>query len=251
MTLNRREILGVAIAGAAGVAIPIKYGIGMLDVEAQSQEHGPVVAEIHRQLKDAFSKLKDGSPEGARQAATTFRLYASTIDDASLRATVRKYRKQVAAGKMNHGQIEKLAKELGVDPSTLPPHEALDPVALQKMAEQIESEGLAPLVRQVADAFDASAKKLEALAKRGGKEVRFQAVALRQPVPDQVYCGNCNDEWEFVERCAFAASVACAAAGALPVLAPVCAAAEAVFIGALGNYGACQLYIALCNAYYN
>ena len=48
-------------------------------------------------------------------------------------------------------------------------------------------------MREVADYVDNLAAKLEDLAQRRGGPQAL-TVALRQPIPDPVDCGNCNEE---------------------------------------------------------
>src|SRR5574339_592788 len=94
--------------------------------------------------------------------------------------------------------------------------------------------GLGPMFREVANQFDATAKKLETLNRRG--QSQLLSIALRQPIPTEDQCGNCNAEASIVENCESAMAIACAAALILPVLAPACEGATLLFLAAVSNY---------------
>ena len=106
-------------------------------------------------------------------------------------------------------------------------------------------------MREVADYVDGIAAQLDDLAKRAGGPQAL-TVALRQPIPDQVDCGNCNDLKAGYENAALMADAACglAALFPLPPIIAACQAAIASFLVMFAAYGACEAIVALCRYYY-
>jgi hypothetical protein len=193
--------------------------------------------------------MQNGQAAGARQAATVLRLYASTVDGDQLRAALRKAnRQQILLAQPNHRELMREAEELGLNPSRLPPH-SLDRVGREVAFDQLRQEGLSPLMNRVADFIDSVGTKMEALERAG--RARPLQIALRQPIPDTVDCGNCNQEKGQVDIAENIALVACAAAALVPPLAPACAAASATFLTFYTAYAVCQAILQLCKAYYN
>jgi hypothetical protein len=246
-TVSRRVFVGsVAAAGVGAVGTT-----SLLDfpVSAQRGATAPLVLEIHRQLKQAFEKMRDGQADGARQAATVLRLYASTVNDSLIRTTLRKAnRQQILLAQVNHGELVRKAEELGIDPSRLPPH-SLDRVGREVALDRLMKEGLSPLMQHVADFVDVVGAKMEALERSGG--ARALQVALRQPIPDHVDCGNCDQEKAWVDNALQTATVLCAAALVFPLLAEACAAASAAYVAFYGAFSFCLAILAFCEAYYN
>jgi hypothetical protein len=246
-TVSRRVFVGSVAAAGVGAA----GTTSLLDfpVSAQPVATAPLVREIRRQLKEALGKMRDGHADGARQLATTLRIYASTVDNDQLRAALRKAnREQILLAQPNHRELMREAEELGINPSTLPPH-SLDRVGREAALDQLRQEGLSPLMNRVADFVDSVGAKMEALERSG--RARPLQVALRQPIPDTVDCGNCNQEKQQVDTTENIALVACAASAIVPALAGACAVASATFITFYLAYAACQAIVQLCRAYYN
>ena len=166
---------------------------------AQRTATSPLLVEIGEQLKDAIGRMRSGQANGARQAATVLRVYASTVNNGQLQALLRKAnRQQLLLTEMNHGELVRQAKELGIDPSRLPPH-SVDRVGREVALDRLIKEGVSPFMRTVADYVDGVAEKMERLERRSGGAVALQ-IALRQPIPDQVDCGNCNQEQQQVDN---------------------------------------------------
>ena len=251
-TVGRRVFVG----SLAGAGVGALGATSLLDLPLAAQHAGadPLTREIRHQLKQAFGKMQNGDAAGARQAATTMRLYASTVDDNQFRAALKRAdrQKMLASNGSHraHSEANKLAIELGIDPSKLPPHAALDLVAAQAMLVQLQTEGFAPSMQRTADALDTLAGKFDDLARRGRTRAQVRAISM-QPIPDPVDCGNCDNEWSYVEYSATAAAVACAAAELFPPLAPICAAASANFLAAYSLYMGCYVFVLLCRAYYD
>jgi hypothetical protein len=245
-SVNRRVFVG-SLAGAGVGAL----GATSLDfsLSAQPTAASPLVREIRRQIKQAFGKMQNGQSGGARQAATVLRLYASTVNDGQIRASLRKAnRQQLLLTDMNHEELVRQAKELGINPARLPPH-SLDRVGREAALDRLMKDGLSPLMLHVADFIDQVGGKMEALERSGG--ARALGVALRQPVPDPVDCGNCEQEKQQVENALNAATVICAAALLFPPMAIACEAATATYLAFYGAFAFCLVIVALCDAYYN
>ena len=140
--------------------------------------------------------MQNGQSGGARQAAAVMRVYAATVNDSQLRASLRKAnRQQLLLTDMNHGELVRQATELGINPSRLPPH-SLDRVGREAALDRLMKEGLSPIMLHVADFIDNVGAKMEAVERSGG--ARALGVALRQPIPDHTDCGNCQQEKEQV-----------------------------------------------------
>src|SRR5687767_1602829 len=157
-------------------------------------------------------------------------------------------RAAVLSAEPSHGEIVKIAGDLGINPATIPPHRLIDRGVKELELRRMIDNGLGPIFREVADQFDATAAKLETLKRRG--QSPLLSIALRQPIPTEEQCGHCNEEANVVKNCETAMAVACAAALIIPVLAPACEVATILYLAALSNYGICVLYLQLCKAYY-
>jgi len=178
-------------------------------------------------------------------------LVAESVHPSSstVKATLKKAnRSQLLLTEMNHGELVRQAKELGIDPSKLPPH-SLDRAGREAALDRLIEEGLSPSLREVADYVDGVGAKMERLERAGG--ARPLQVALRQPIPDTVNCGNCNQEKSQVETAQHMLEVACAAALLLPILAPACEAASATYVVIVMAAAICMLVVQLCEAYYH
>jgi hypothetical protein len=241
----------IFVGSLAGAGVGAVGATSLLDfsVSAQPVSTDPLTREIRRQLKEALGKMRDGQAAGARQAATVLRVYASTVNDGQLRALLRKAnRATVLSAEPSHGEIVRIAGDLGINPATIPPHRLIDRGVKELELQRMIDNGLGPIFHEVANQFDATATKLETLKRRG--QSRLLTIALRQPIPTETQCGHCNEEAKIVEDCESAMAVACAAALILPILAPACEGATLLFLAALSSYGVCMLYLRLCEAYY-
>jgi hypothetical protein len=245
--VSRRVFVG-SLAGA-GVGAAGAASLLDLPVSAQPASATPLTQEIRRQLREALGKMRDGQAAGATQAATVLRLYASTMDDGQLQALLRKAdRAAVLTAEPRHGEIVRIAGDLGINPATIPPHRLIDRSVKELELRRMIDNGLGPLFREVASQFDATATKLETLKRRGQSPPL--SIALRQPIPTEEQCGHCNEEAEIVQNCETAMAIACGAALILPILAPACEGATVLYLAAVSNYWICVLYLQLCRAYY-
>ena len=103
------------------------------------------------------------------------------MNNGQLQALLRKAnRQQLLLTEMNHGELVRQAKELGIDPSRLPPH-SVDRVGREAALDRLIKEGASPFMRTVADYVDGVAEKMERLERRSGGGVALQ-IALRQPI---------------------------------------------------------------------
>lgn len=192
--------------------------------------------------------MRDGKSDGARQASTVLRLYASTVNDGQLQAALRKAnRQQILHAQVNHGEMVRQAEELGVNPSTLPPH-SVDRVGQEVALDRLIKEGLSPIMLHVADFMDGVGEKMGALERSG--RARPLQVALRQPIPEPTQCYQCDQEKAWMDSALHAATVICAAAAVFPALLEFCAAASAAYVSFYMAYSVCLLILALCEFYY-
>lgn len=251
-TVSRRMFVGSVAAGVpavVGAGIAIRPFLASEEVGAQGRGQDRLVTELKQQFRDALGKMKNGQAEGAAQAATLLRVYAATIDDTLLKATLKKAnRATVLSAERSHDEIVRIAGELGINPTTIPPHHLIDRGVKELELQRMIDNGLGPMFREVANQFEATATKLETLKRRG--QSPLLSIALRQPIPSEQQCGNCNDEASIVQNCESAMAVACAAALIVPVLAPACEGATLLYLGAVSSYWVCLLYLQLCKAYY-
>jgi hypothetical protein len=241
----------IFVGSLAGAGVGAVGATSLLDfsVSAQPVATDPLTREIRRQLKEALGKMRDGQAAGASQAATVLRIYASTVNDGQLQSLLRRAnRATVLSAEPSHGEVVRIAGDLGINPATIPPHRLIDRGVKELELQRMIDNGLGPLFQEVANEFDATAVKLETLRRRG--QSQLLSIALRQPIPTEEQCGNCNQEANIVENCEKAMAVACAAALILPILAPACEGATLLYLGALSSYGVCILYLRLCEAYY-
>lgn len=244
-SVSRRVFVG-SLAGA-GVGAVGATSLLEFPVAAQPAATAPLVSEVHRQLKQAFAQMRDGRSEGARQAATVLRLYASTLNDGQLQSSLRKAdRRQLLLADGNHGELERTATELGIDPSMLPPH-SVDRVGREVALDRLITEGLSPLMLHVADYVDEVGDKMRRLELSG--KARPLQIALRQPVPSSSECGDCAREKEQLDAAMQTATIVCAAALAVPLLAELCVAASLAFVTFQGAYSICLAIVAFCQAY--
>ena len=220
---SRRLFLGsVATAGAGALGVTAFN----FPVAAQPAAN-PVTGEIHRQLRSGVKKLLDGSgPDGARQLATTLRIYAATLNDDQIRAALRKANRQTLLyGPVNHAEMARLADELGVPKSLLPAHPTSTLQGREQALDRMLKEGLSPFLREAADNLDQTAVTLQERASR------IRNAALQ--------CESCGWACGFVQPSEAAMTVSCAMALVFPPAAEFCAAASA-------NYLMVYLACAIC-----
>jgi hypothetical protein len=245
-SVSRRVFVGSVAAagvGAAGATSLVEF-----PVAAQPAATDPLIREIRRQIKKAIGQMRQGQSGGARQLSTTLRIYASTVNDNQLRAALRKAnRQQLLLADMNHGELVRQAEELGINPSTLPPH-SVDRVGRDAALDRLLKEGLSPLMLHVADFVDEVGKKMGALERTG--RARPLQVALRQPIPDTTECYQCDQEKAWVDGAMNAMTVICAATIVFPLLAEACAAASAAYLSFYLAYSVCLMILAFCEYYY-
>jgi hypothetical protein len=193
--------------------------------------------------------MQNGQAVGARQAATVLRVYASTVNDGQLQGLLKKAnRQQLLLTDMNHGELVRQAKELGIDPSKLPPH-TLDRVGREAALDRLIKEGVSPFMRSVADYVDGVAEKMERVERRSGGAMALQ-VALRQPIPNSGSCGDCEREKDQVDALLNIATVICAASIIFPPLLEACAAVTMAYLTFYMAYGACLAIVAFCEAFH-
>jgi hypothetical protein len=223
---SRRLFLGsVATAGAGAL------GVTAFNFPAAAQPAAnPVTGEIHRQLRGGVKKLLDGSgPDGARQLATTLRIYAATLNDDQIRAALRKANRQTLLyGPVNHGEMARLADELGVPKSLLPAHPISTPEGREQALDRMLKEGLSPFLRDAAESLDQTAVTLQERASR------IRNVALQQ-------CESCRWACGLVATSEAAMTISCAMALVFPPAVEFCAAASA-------NYLMVYITCAICAA---
>jgi hypothetical protein len=242
--------LGLGVATVGGGAVALSFA----DLRGQSVNPlGAVGEEIDRQLAEGLAKMQTGVAAGARQIATVMRLYASTIDDNQLRAALRKANRRsvVSSVHPNRNEVVQRARKLGINPARIQPH-SLDRVRNEAAFDRLRREGLAPAMREVAVLVDGVAEKLDDLTKRVGSP-QLLSVALRQPIPNQVDCGDCNDIKGGMDTAGALMDVACGLAVLVPLPPAIaaCEAAIATFIVMLTAYLSCEAIVALCEYYYN
>ncbi len=131
--------------------------------------------------------MRDGQAAGATQAATVLRVYASTLNDGQLQAMLRKAnRATVLSAEPSHGEILRIAGDLGINPATIPPHRLIDRGVKELELQRMIDNGLGPLFHEVANQFDATAAKLETLKRRGQSQAPVHCIAAthtnRRPV---------------------------------------------------------------------
>jgi hypothetical protein len=225
---SRRLFLGsIATAGVGAV------GVTALNFPVAAQPAAnPITREILRQLRGGVKKLIDGSgPDGARQLATTLRIYAATLNDDQIRAALRKANRQTLLyGSVNHAEMERLADELGIPRTILPTHPTSTPQGREQALDRMLKEGLSPFLREAADRLDQTAVTLQE------RTARVRNVALQQ-------CASCDWACGFVDNSETAMNVACALAVIFPPAMELCMAASA-------NYLTVYFVCAFCTTMY-
>ena len=245
-SVSRRVFVG-SLAGAGVGAL----GASSVDLSlsAQRTATSPLLVEIGEQLKDAIGRMRSGQANGARQAATVLRVYASTVNNGQLQALLRKAnRQQLLLTEMNHGELVRQAKELGIDPSRLPPH-SVDRVGREAALDRLIKEALPHSCARwpiTSMALQRNGTPRASIGWRGGF-----ADCASPADSDQVDCGTGNQEQQQVETTLNIATVACAASLIFPFLAEACAAATATYLTFYSAFAICQAIVAFCKAYYN
>jgi hypothetical protein len=143
---------------------------------------------------------------------------------------------------MNHGEMEAMADDLGVQQSLL--RHSTNYQVREEMLDRMLKEGLSPFIREVADAVEALAPKLRL------PEGAVRRVAL-QPIPPAQQCADCETVYAMVENAIAALTAACALAAVFPPAAELCVAASLTYLTMVAAAGACAGILAICQAYYN
>ena len=242
--IDRRRVLG------SGAAVVLAAGsLGGLSLAGQGRAQGgrgarasdtPLQREIKAQLRGGLQKLQKQDPDGARQLATTVRIFAATIDDAPLVEVLRRAnRDTLLRGAHNHAELNQLARELGINPSKLPatptPHNREEMLTiLQKPG------GLVSVMHKGADALEEVAVVFEK------QKQQVRTVAARQQ------CGACQQTCQQASAAEDAITTICAAAAAASVVCPPCAEPALLVCGAasmawLTFYTACLA----CNTFFD
>ena len=211
---SRRLFLGSVAAAGVGA-----FGVTAIDFPVAAQPAAdPVTGEILRQIRGGLQQLIDGNgANGARQLATTLRIYAATVNDDRLRAVLRKTNRQTLLyGAINHTEMQRVADELGIPKSLQPPHPTTTTLGREQALERLMKGGLSGLIRQVADALD-----------RGAVNLQERATQVRN-VSRQ--CRDCNWACDLVQPSLDAMTVICAAALLFPPVMEVCMAATANYL---------------------
>ena len=191
--------------------------------------------------------MRDGHADGARQLATTLRIYSSTVNNDQLRAALRKAnRQQILLTQPNHRELMREAEELDINPSTLPPH-TFDASPERPPSNSSGKEGLSPLMNRVADFVDSVGAKMESLE----RSVTGEAVAgctpsadprprrLRQLQPGKTAGGHHREHRTRRLR----------GVSRVPVLGlEACAAVTRRYLTFYMAYAACQAIVQLCKA---
>ena len=241
---SRRVFLGTVAAAGVGAA----GAVSLLDfpAAAQNRSMSALVLELRRQIKEGIGKMQMGKSDGAKQVATVLRVYASTVDDGLLRASLAKANRQrLLTTEMNHAELVKQAQELGLNPSRLPSH-SLDRGGRETALDQLIAEGLSPLMLGAADYVDSVAVKMEKLEREG--RARALQVALRQQGP--VDCGDCSALEAGINSAEQWLNVICAAAMLFPYLMELCAAASATYVAFVLAFAVCLVIVDICYAIY-
>jgi hypothetical protein len=223
---SRRLFLGTVTTAGVGA-----FGVTALNFPVAAQPAAnPITREIHRQLRGGVQKLTEGSrPDGARQLATTLRIYAATLNDDQIRAALRKANRQTLLyGSVNHAEMARLADELGIPKSLLPAHPTSTPQGREQALDRMLKEGLSPFLRDAADSLDQVAVTLQE------HTARIRNVALQ--------CSECSWACVYVTNSEIAMNALCAFALVFPPAVEFCMAASANY---LVVYFACAICAAL------
>jgi hypothetical protein len=168
--------------------------------------------------------LAGNGGEGARQLATTLRIYAATVNDDQVRAMLRKANRQALLyGPINHAEMERLADKLGFPRAQLA-HTATTPERREQAVDRLLKEGLSPLMRTAADNLDQAAITLQERA------AQVRNVSLR--------CIDCSWACGLVDESGDAMTALCALAFIFPPAVELCTAASASY---LTVYLACMM----------
>lgn len=238
---SRRRFIG---GSAAAVLATAGAGIGAFGMQQGRAPQGrssgltnAVADEVHQQIRLAMPKLLEANGNAARQIATALRIYAASLADsgALIRQAVQQTgRTAILSASFDHADLEQRAQELNFPVSQLPPHSDIDPIRREKALDMLVKEGLAPLMRRVADGLDESA---DAWARAG----TVQTVALQEPAPS--CCGWACD---LVPEAEAAMTIACALCVLFPVTCELCAGASATYLTVFAACMACRLLAIGC-----
>ena len=236
MKHSRRMFLGSTVAAAGGGAL---FSFGNTPFSqitlAQSSGPDPLVAALQLQLKGGMEKLLQGKGEGARQFASTLRIYAAHAKGREAEWIARfrqlvadKGRAALVNAPVNHQEMERIADTLGVPVSMRPPHTPADPFRLEQALDLLLKEGIFPSIERAAVQLEQRGAQID---QRPPAQIAL--VVLRQDGFCASVCAGADALWHVSE-------VACAAAAALPLplLIEACALASQA---CLALYAACLL----------
>lgn len=228
------------LTGTTAVAITTGAVALNLPVAAQRRvpaDTDPLRRELRRQLRSGMMKLNEGRGEGARQAAATIRIWASTFAgaaeqqvDTALRQIIRQRgRTYLLYTPINHAEMQKLAEDLGFPLHLLPPHQAPDPTRRERALQTILAEGMLP-------GFERAAQELEAK----GDELDRRAPAVRS-IAFAAALRACEIPCDAAESTGDVMEIYCAAALIFPVMAPACEVAAGAYLSLLMACYGCRL----------
>ena len=229
MTTRRLFLAGAAAVAVTGGGLALNF-----PAAAQRRTPDPLTRELRRQLREAMAKLNDGKGEGARQGASTLRLWAATLNgagerqfDASIRQAIRqKGRTFLLYAPTNHAEMQKLAQEIGFPLHLLPPHEAPNPTRREQALRVILEEGLLPGIERAAQELEEKGEELD----RRGAAIRSIAM-LRA----------CELPCDAAEAMGDVMQIYCAAMLVFPALAPACELAAGSWLMLLAACYGCRL----------
>ena len=249
-TTTRRTFLAVSAAGAAAAvggaaALPGQDGAVAAQGRGKPQPQGQPGVEraVKGRLKAAGQKMQSldaaQAAAGAREARTTLLLLADTVEDAPLIEVLRKGNRQtLLRGRHDHAEINKLAKELGIDPAQLPASDT--PKDREKLLARLEQAGgFAAFIRQAAETLEETATSIEA------KKAGTVTVAARKQ-----QCGACQQTYDQLMGAENFMTVTCAAMAVATFLcgpcdAPLvvlCSAAAMTYLTFYMAYMACSTF---------
>ena len=234
---NRRMFLtgsAVAVVGAGSAAF-LNF-----PVAAQQTAGQDVTQELLRQLRSGLEKLKEGKGEGARQLASTLRIYGATLKEtepARLAAIQQQLKARGRAGLLylpprhNQAEVERLGKAIGFPMHLLPPHGAGDLAKREEVLNIILNDGGLPTIfARAAEELDKAGAVMD---ERGG------GIRLAQ-LSDNDSCasGACG----LADAAEEAMTLYCALAVIFPWFIPACEGAIAAWLTLMAACIACKLF---------
>ena len=243
--MTRRMLLGSTAAAGVGAIGVATFNLPA-PVAAQTSGANPALAsEIQRQLRDGVQKLLgNDTGNGARQLATTLRFYAATQNDDQVRATLREaIRRKGRAGlilapPIDHAEMERMGKALGLPANLLPAHRAPNQIAAEAALNQLLKEGLTAHMRRAADTLDQMAALFDKA--RGG----VRTVALQGAGSCDLICASADNADDIAKVACAAAAAAALIPGAGEAAIAACGAASATWLTLQASCSLCKIAIA-------